>query len=62
MLKRYLVLAGYHYYPSGGWGDFVDSFETIDEAEAHAKKEAPRRERHWWHIVDSATGEIVREG
>lgn len=26
--KRYLVFAGYDYYPEGGWGDFQGSFDT----------------------------------
>lgn len=31
MKKRYLVFIYPEYYPSGGFGDFKQSFDTIDE-------------------------------
>lgn len=31
-VKRYIVFGSAAYYPSGGWGDFVNSFDTEAEA------------------------------
>ena len=52
-MKRYLVFAGADYYPSGGWGDFIDSFDDIDEARAAAP------DCDWQEVVDKDTGEVV---
>ncbi len=30
-MKRFLIFAGNDHYPSGGMGDFIDDFDTIDE-------------------------------
>lgn len=51
-VKRYLVFATMDYYPSGGWGDFVAAFDTIEDArqEALASKHADKST----HIVDVA--------
>jgi hypothetical protein len=31
-MKRFLLFRGEQYYPRGGWHDFVDSFNTLEEA------------------------------
>lgn len=31
-IRRYVAFAYYQYYPSGGWGDFVGSFDLEQEA------------------------------
>ncbi len=54
-MKRFLLFAGDDYYPSGGWGDFVGSYDSVEEAIPDAYSE-------WAHIVDTATGDVVREG
>lgn len=55
-MKRYLLFAGESYYPVGGWKDFVDSYDTIEEAVSYG-----RAAGDWWHVVDSATGKIVEK-
>lgn len=55
-MKRYLVFASAHYYPSGGWHDFVESFDTREEADVCARTVAG--DYVWSHVVDSETGEI----
>jgi hypothetical protein len=30
-MKRYLLFAGYQYYPDGGWEDFKGGFDTLQE-------------------------------
>lgn len=54
-MKRYLLFAGSHYYPSGGWDDFKDSFDTIETA----LSVAVNYELDWYHIVDTTTGKKV---
>lgn len=55
MLKRFLYFNGYVYYPSGGWDDFKQSFDTLEEAKAHAAQWPGE----WNHIVDLETGEVI---
>ena len=37
-MKRYLVFTYPCYYPGGGWTDFVDDFDSIEDAIACANK------------------------
>ena len=56
-MKRYLVFAGYDYYPSGGWRDYhsehddkaeaVYAAETIDDDPTRS-----RRAYDWAEVVD----------
>jgi hypothetical protein len=55
MEKPFLLFAGAHYYPGGGWHDFHDAFGT--EAEARAWLQAADVE--WGQIVDVRTHTIV---
>lgn len=55
-MMSYLLFAGDHYYPSGGWHDFVDSFSSEDAAVKHAASLG----NDWWHVV--CGGEIVASG
>jgi hypothetical protein len=34
-MKNYLVFIGEHYYPNGGMEDFIEHFDTLDEAKQH---------------------------
>lgn len=49
MLRRYLLFAGGHYYPNGGWNDFVESFDNLDQAKAVGLK----LREDWYHIFDT---------
>jgi len=65
-MKRYLVFSMYAYYPSGGWDDFCDSFDTLDEARAHAEGMIKKRSSggggyDWSHVIDSETSKQVWE-
>lgn len=47
---------------SGGMWDAMDRFGSLDDAIAHARAwENHQRGREWWHVVDTATGELVAE-
>ena len=62
----YLVFAGDHYYPSGGWDDLVGIYNALDEAQAAANY--GWHDRHmegevdhygWYQIVDLDNKEVV---
>lgn len=50
MIKRFLLFAGDTYYPNGGWGDFIASFETKEDA-IEAERMA-RARNSWSHLID----------
>ncbi len=58
MLKRFLLFAGKNYYPSGGWRDFIDSFDTKEDAEGFYLNDGPvGTPAHpynfdWYQIID----------
>lgn len=56
-MKQYLLFAGDNYYPSGGWGDFIKSFESLEDAKEVGAKYSGNFT--WWHVVDVNTGEVV---
>lgn len=51
----FLVFAGYNYYPSGGWEDFVEAFDTFEEAYAAAEV----ADGDWAHVVNLSTREVT---
>ncbi len=57
---RYLLFAGFGYYPDGGWDDFKGSFSSYAEAKKAAddliaKEEGSFAQRDWAHVVDLTT-------
>lgn len=63
LLKRYLLFQGDTYYPAPGFGDFVDSFDTKEEAEAHPAYKFGTDDRNesyqWAEIIDTHSIEDV---
>lgn len=53
---RYLLFAGAHYYPRGGWDDFKGVFETVEAAKAALGQVG---ESEWWQVVDRTTLKVV---
>ena len=52
-MKRYLLLAGYDYYPAYSTGDWVGCYETVEEAEEVWNKMKDEEYPCEWHeIVD----------
>jgi hypothetical protein len=49
-MKRFVVFAGWAYYPGGGWTDFVSAHDTIEEARDACKVADEKND--WSHIVD----------
>jgi len=64
-MKRFLLFAGDRYYPSGGWHEFIGTFESIDEATQHVPAKALAKDEFglpvdWAHIVDMQNHKIVK--
>lgn len=52
-MKRFVLFAGYTYYPRGGFNDKIGSFDTLNEAhEAVATYD-------WYQIYDSFERRLV---
>ena len=58
-MKRYLLFAGYKYYPGGGWKDFENDYDTIEEAE-NAGEEFTKENYTWYQIIDTTTKEEIK--
>ncbi len=54
-MKRYLLFCCFDYYPSGGWRDFVGSYDSVELA-LEGMRNCDR-----WYIVDSKVGQIVKD-
>lgn len=57
-MTKFLVFTYYAGRPLGGMSDFLDSFESVDQALENVLPEPQR----YFEIVDSASMQIVREG
>lgn len=55
-MEKFLLFAGYDYYPQGGWHDYIASYSRKSDAIKRATK-LPYMDIGWWHIVQK--GEIV---
>lgn len=64
-MKAYLLFAGHDYYPAGGFEDFLDSFDSIIEAQFHLNA-ALDNDGHpfydWGQIVCRDSQEMVWSG
>ena len=61
-VKRYAVLAGDQYYPSG-WNDYRGSFDDLPEAVIFANAKIQGSNGfEWFEIVDLASMTVVARG
>lgn len=58
LLKRYLLFAGYNYYPNGGWHDCKESFLSLDDVFNYLNNNNIDG-CDWWHVVDLIDNKIV---
>ena len=58
-MKRFMLYGGDSYYPSGGAQDFIASFDTREEVDAHVRtrlrEEWEISSCHWANVMDTAT-------
>lgn len=50
---RYMLFAGYNYYPQGGMNDYVGRYDTMVKA---IESLADRHE--WFNVLDTETGRV----
>ena len=68
VMRRFAVFAGPCYYASGGFHDYVGSFDTLEDAVAvaaathqiHPEIDRQADDFEWWHIFDMTERKIVR--
>lgn len=64
-MKRFLLFGFPHYYPAGGWNDFIASFDEYRDAEKELIRrfDAEQFKDDDWigggHIIDGTTGERI---
>lgn len=62
-VKRFVWMAGYVYYASGGFHDYKGSFDTREEAEAKQEEWLENRPDYTWsHVADLESGEFCGQG
>lgn len=54
-MKRYWAFAGPYYYPGGGMEDFVNDFDSFEEA-----RSAARGSFDWGHVFDSSARSLIQ--
>lgn len=55
--KRFVVMGGMTYYASGGFEDYLGSFDTKEEADAFAKSYLDINSSYYWtQVADLETG------
>ena len=64
-VRRYLLFSNIYGYPDSGWDAFGGDFDSLDKAQAQAKKDADEGDAlgtpFWWHIVDIKKRVVVSE-
>lgn len=63
--RRYVLLGGQAYYATGGFNDFISSFDTLEEAQNEAIRLEELKGMYsldWWHIWDCENNSIVAKG
>jgi len=58
-MKRYLLFAGWEYYPLGGWDDLYTTFDNKDNALQKSLNLLDEGQGDWVQVVDSVTGEVL---
>lgn len=57
-MKRYLLFIGDIYYPRGGWDDFCDQSDSLEELQDHPKTHKGDYGYSWAHIIDTITNRM----
>lgn len=68
VMRRFAVFGGACYYASGGFHDYIGSFDTIEDAERvasathqlHSGTDRQEDDYEWWHIVDMTERRVVK--
>lgn len=67
-MEPFLLFGGVDYYASGGWADFLGSFDSPEDAAAHASQLKNsdvggfgNEPIDWWHVISGVTGYVIRQ-
>ena len=58
-MKRFFLFQMTSYYPAGGMSDFVDDFETLEEAKAEGDHRLNGKHYDWVDILDTKTEKML---
>lgn len=58
-MKRFLVFAGSHYYPSGGFDDFMTDVDQFEQARQYGLGYLKAEQSGWAHVFDVEIRKIV---
>ncbi len=67
LTKQFWLFAGDSYYPWGGFSDFINSYDTVEEAIEEATSSVTygptytRKKYDWYHIFDSTAYLMVAD-
>lgn len=62
MKKRYWLFGGYGFYPRGGMRDFIESYETLEEAKSAGAAYLDKNgDDYWYDIYDFQESKIVAQ-
>lgn len=61
-LKRFIMFASHHYYPSGGMNDAKVTADTLAEILTWHVDQSYAFDYDEWHILDCQTMKVVKEG
>ena len=65
MVRRYWLFAGHSYYPHGGMRDYIDSFDSIDDAvkafkDYNSSEDMEGIELDWCEVMDTESMKVVK--
>lgn len=58
-MKKYMLFASLSYYPQGGFDDFIEFFDTIEEAKNCFSKGVKKKLWDWYQIIDTSTWQEI---
>jgi len=59
-MKRFLLFSYDYYYPSGGWDDFREDFDSHDDAMEYIKDNDNKFGYDVYEVVDTITKEVKK--
>lgn len=64
-MKRYWLFTGYSHYPHGGMRDYINSFDSIDDAvkafdDYNSGEDMEYIELDWYEVFDSEIMKVVK--
>lgn len=61
-MKQYALFQYLGYYPSGGWNDFMGTFDSPEDALTYVNSPKNKYPEDYYQVVDLNNGEVVHFG